>query len=370
MRIFKYLAKEVYTVLSVVAGILLLTFLSNAFVRYLTRAASGKLSGATVLKIMAIQIPTLLGLLLPVSLFLAILLAYGRMYVDSEMTVLTACGMSRAQLLKHSLIIAIIVIVLDIFLVFYISPMLTGYQQKLLSVSPQETLLQTIQPGRFQVANGGADVFYIQSLDHDRDKLENIFVAQKDKKKSTSGATVWNVLSASSGYAKMDDKTTDQYIVATDGYRYYGVPGQKAFKIIQFSEYGAKLSNAAKEISHQQESMTNAELWKLRKKDPRALAELQWRISVPLSIPLLVLLAVPLSRVRPRQGRYAQLLPAILIYAIYANMLFVAKDWVAHEKLPSYVGMWWLHGVLLIVALGYWAHVSNVLTRFKRERNK
>lgn len=370
MRIFKYLAKEVYSVLAVVAGILLLTFLSNAFVRYLTKAASGKLSGATVLKIIAIQIPMLLGLLLPVSLFLAFLLAYGRMYVDSEMTVLTACGMSRFQLLKHSLVISIIVVILDMFLVFYISPMLTAYQQKLLSSSPEQTILETIQPGRFQVANSGKDVFYIQSVDHDHEKLKNIFVAQKEKKKSVNGAAVWNVLSASTGYAKKDDKTKDEYVVATDGYRYYGSPGQKDFRIIKFSEYGAKLSTTTKDIKHQQEAMSNLNLWKIHKKDPRALAELQWRISVPLSIPILILLAVPLSRVRPRQGRYAQLLPAILIYAIYANMLFVAKDWVGHQKVPGYLGMWWLHGMLLIVATWYWVQASDMLARLKRGRNK
>ena len=159
-------------------------------------------------------------------------------------------------------------------------------------------------------------------------------------------------------------------MVATNGYRYYGVPGQKDFRVIKFSEYGAKLNTATKDLKHQEESMSNAKLWKQRKKNPRALAELQWRISVPLSIPILILLAVPLSRVRPRQGRYAQLLPAILIYAIYANMLFVAKDWVGHEKVPAYVGMWWLHFSLLIVALMYWASASDLLVRIKRGRNK
>ena len=370
MIIFRYLAKEVYSTVSVLAGILILTFLSNAFVRYLTKAASGKLSGITVLKIMAMQIPYLLGLLLPVSLFLAFLLAYGRLYVDSEMTVLNACGMGKQQLLKHSLLIALAIIILDIFLVFYISPMLSAYKDKLLSSSSQETILQTLQPGRFQVADTDSLVFYIQSIDRKHDRLKNIFVAQKEKKPDPQGHAIWNVMSATSGYSKTDKKTDDQFVIATNGYRYYGSPGQENFKVVKFSEYGAKVSTAQKHEKLDREAMDNKSLWRLRAKDLKAMAELEWRISLPLSIPILTLLAVPLSRVRPRQGRYAQLLPAILIYAIYANMMFVAKDWLAHGKVPAYIGIWWLHATLLLIAIWYWFEPEVIRSRFKRWRKQ
>lgn len=370
MTIFRYLAKEIYSTLAVIAGILLLTFLSNAFVRYLTKAAAGKLSGATVLKIMGTQIPSLLGLLLPVSLFLAFLLAYGRMYVDNEMTVLTACGMSRLQLLKKSLVIATLVIIIDIILVFFVTPPLNSYKDKLLASSPQQTILETIQPGRFQVMNGGQSVFYIQSIDRSTDQLQNIFVAQQDKKTGPDNNEVWNVLSASKGYSQYDATMKEEFVIAKDGYRYFGVPGQKDFRVIQFAEYGARVNNEPKSITQQQASMTNNQLWHLARKDAHARAELEWRISLPLSIPILTLLAVPISRVQPRQGRYAQLLPAIIIYAIYANMMFVAKDWVANAKIPVYLGMWWLHLALLLLALVYWVSLPRLLARVIRRRAK
>ncbi|MAZ39720.1 MAG: LPS export ABC transporter permease LptF [Legionellales bacterium] len=370
MIIFRYLAKEVYSTVAVLAGILILTFLSNAFVRYLTKAASGKLSGMTVLKIMAMQIPYLLGLLLPVSLFLAFLLAYGRLYVDSEMTVLNACGMGKNQLLKYSLLIALIIIILDVFLTFYISPMLSAYKDKLLSGSSQETILATLQPGRFQVADSDNLVFYIQSIDRKNDKLKNIFVAQKENKIDAKGHAIWNVMSATTGYSKTDPKTKTQFVIATNGNRYYGSPGEKNFKVVNFSEYGAKVNTAQQKEKIDYESMSNEKLWHLRHSQLKAMAELEWRISVPLSIPILTLLAVPLSRVRPRQGRYAQLLPAILIYAIYANMMFVAKDWVAHGKVSAYIGIWWLHVVLLLVAIWYWLEPEALRSRFKRWRRK
>jgi lipopolysaccharide export system permease protein len=368
--IFRYLAKEVYTTLLVITGILLLTFMSNAFVRYLTRAASGKLSGGMVLKIIAIQVPTLVGLLLPVGLFLAFLLVYGRLYAESEMTVLTACGMSRFQLLQRSLWISLLIILLDVVFVFSLSPKLAAYQHDLLLASAEETMIQTIQPGRFQVANKGSDVFYIESVNRKGDKLKNIFVAQKKKAKAGDDKAVWNVLSAESGYSYRDVKTDQSYVIAQKGYRYFGVPGQKDFKIMRFSEYGARIEGASKTSSDDEATLPTSRLWRESYHNLKAMAELQWRISIPLSIPILTLLAVPLSRVKPREGRYAQLLPAILIYAIYANMMFVAKSWIVHGKISPIVGMGWLHVLLLFVALGYWFNLRYWRRLFRRQRGE
>lgn len=371
MIIFKYLAKEIYSVLLAITGILLLTFLCNAFIRYLTQAASGKISAAIVFKILLIQIPTLLGLLLPASLFLTFLAVYGRLYADNEMTVLTACGMSRLQLLKHSLNMSIFIMLLDIVLVFFVSPVLMQYQENLLSVSPQQTILQTLQPGRFQVANQGKNVVYIESINEDN-QLKNIFVAQREKEKpgqSTAVGPVWNVLSATAGYSTVDEKTGQLYVIATQGYRYFGVPGQKNFKILKFSEYGAKVNTTPQKVTYIENTLSLQKLWQIRKTDSRAMAELEWRFSIPLSLPVLIFLAVPMSRIKPREGRYAQLLPAILIYAIYANMMFVAKSWVEHEKIPVDIGMWWLPLALTLFALWYWVKPMRWLRRqLKRRR--
>ncbi|MBY0378336.1 MAG: LptF/LptG family permease, partial [Gammaproteobacteria bacterium] len=121
-----------------------------------------------------------------------------------------------------------------------------------------------------------------------------------------------------------------------------------------FDEYHARLGTVVNPQKHIYASMTNRDLWKVRNSTPKATAEWQWRISVPLSIPILTLLAIPLSYVRPREGRYAKLLPAILVYAAYANMMFVARNWVESGKISSDWGMWWLHLLLLGLALALW----------------
>jgi len=72
-------------------------------------------------------------------------------------------------------------------------------------------------------------------------------------------------------------------------------------------------------------------------------AEFQWRMSTPISALLLALAAIPLSHSRPRQGRYAKMLLALGIYAIYFNLLDVSRSWVEQGSL-GYI--WWVPGTL------------------------
>lgn len=361
MIIARYFAREVYTTVAVVTSVLLLIFLSNQFVRYLGMAAAGKISGLIVLKIIALQIPYILGLLLPAGLFLSILLAYGRMYVDNEMTVLKACGMSTARLititLKYSLVIMLIVATMSL----YISPQLKNYQAHLQTVSQADTLIQTLVPGRFHVAGNGKQVYYIEKISRNQHKAKNIFVAVQKDRKNKQGQIqppIWNIVSAQSGYeanyneqGEPIEEGGDSFIVAVNGHRYSGVPGEKNFQLVKFGKYGMRLDESKGQVKIQSEAMDNKTLWQNRYVDKHAIAELQWRLSMPLSVPVLAFLAVPLSQVPPRKGRYARLLPSILIYSIYANLLFVAKDWLVHGKISPYIGVWWLHASLFTLAV-------------------
>ncbi|MBV8801556.1 MAG: LptF/LptG family permease, partial [Gammaproteobacteria bacterium] len=156
---------------------------------------------------------------------------------------------------------------------------------------------------------------------------------------------------AASGYQMRNPHNHDRFVVAANGYRYEGVPGQLDYKIIQFKKYAIRIPNQEFRSQRQlQEAIPTITLWK-KNNDPKSAAELQWRISLPLSLLLLALLAIPLSRIRPRQSRYAHILPAILIYVIYVNLLFVTRDWIEHAYIPPNIGMWWVHGLFLGISL-------------------
>lgn len=341
MIIFRYLAKEVFTTLIALTAILMLIFLSNQLVQYLNRAASGSIPGMIIMKLMMLELPNLMSLLLPLGFYIAILLAYGRLYAESEMTVLRASGYGPDQLLKHTLLLALPVTVLVAAVMIWISPYIAVERAKLLRSVGIQTLIQTIMPGRFQAMDADRQVFYVQSMSRDHRKAEQVFLARVTRRDEKM---VWDILWANKAFAQRDPKTNEDYLVLQDGKEYQGVPGQADYQIAEFSEYKARLPQP--EILGMNEDIRTfktKKLWPLLNPDSKKAAELQWRFSIPIMVLTLTLIAVPLSRVNPRSGKYAKLLPAILIYILYANFLFVARDSVSSGSTPVWLGMWWLH---------------------------
>lgn len=348
MLIFRYLAKEVFLTLFALTAILILIFLSNQFVQYLTRAANGQIPAMFILKLLALELPNLLGLLLPLGFYVSILLAYGRLYAESEMTVLHACGYGMKRLLRDSLLMACVVAAIVSVVVLFLSPDIAKERARLLRMTGAQMLIKTIMPERFQMIPGTHDVFYVESMNRAHTRAEGIFFARHQVQ---DGRSVWQILWADRGEAFIDRKHHENYVVLTSGHSYQGEPGYSDYEVASFERLQARLPHP--EFTYKATDlrvMNTRDLWPLNNASSLKEAELQWRISVPLMVFVLTLLAVPLSRVSPRSGKYANLLPAILIFFLYANFMFIARGWLAAGRIPNWLGLWWLH--LLFAALG------------------
>ncbi len=344
--ISRYLIKEVGAALLAVTFVLLLIFLSNQLVRYLNYAATGKIAASFVMQMLGFEVPYLLALLLPLGFYLGIIFAYGRLYADSEMPVLNACGFGIKRVLLLTSLLAIAISLVVLVLALWVNPIIADQKSKGIA---SDNVLSTLRPGRFQVINEGRTVVYVEKISRNRQQANNLFIAEEPKNKLNDDKS-WVVVSAAKAY-QAKNAERQKFIVSTDGYRYDGTPGQNDYKIIQFKKYAVRLPDAPITTPHQeQEAIPTTVLWH-HYQDPQAAAELQWRLSLPLSVFVLMLLAVPISRVMPRQSRYANLVPAILIYIIYVNTLFMARNWVELKMVPDLIGMWWVHAVLCALGL-------------------
>ncbi|MCX7124451.1 MAG: LptF/LptG family permease, partial [Gammaproteobacteria bacterium] len=145
----------------------------------------------------------------------------------------------------------------------------------------------------------------------------------------------------------MEKKLPNQsghYIIFNDGYRYSGVPGEKDYRVLQFEQYGVRLAVSDIPRPNVEQYYSISKLWSLSPENKNAAAELQWRMAMPISTLVFALLAVPLSEVRPRYGKFTQLFPAILIYISYADLIFLSRSWISDGQLSTTLGMWWVHG--------------------------
>jgi lipopolysaccharide export system permease protein len=355
--ISRYLTREVVNAMLVVTLVLLLAFLSQQIVRYLNYVAIGKIPTAVLLQLISFEIPYLLAILLPLGLYLGILFAYGRLYADNEMLIMQMSGFGRRQLIRLTIVIAVFIGAIVLYLMLWVNPSISAKRQQVMS-SDEATihLVQTLIPGRFQASPDGRHVMYVEKLSRDRERAENVFLAQEKQNPNAEGAAerTWMLVLANEGYQEKGKDSADQYFVMADGYRYEGIPGENDYKIIQFKKYELRIpqNNVVRANHHEVETFSTGQLL-AGYTDPKYAAELQWRLSQPILTFLLALLALPLSTVRPRKGRYLALLPAILIYIVYINLLLIAQHWVSQGTVSTTMGMWWVHGVMLFfVSIG------------------
>ncbi len=361
MIINRYLNKEILSTLAAVTLILMLVFLSQQTVRYLGYVVSGKIASNILLPLLGFEIPYLLVLLLPLGLYLGMFLVYSRLYSDSEIFVLNASGYGSSRLMKATLPLTMVIAALVMILALWVNPWLASQKDKLIAKGmAEENILKTIMPGRFQVSADGRRVIYVESLSPHQKQAENLFIAEEKKATKEMLAKDFPeqqnqvIISAMRGLPFYDKDLKEHFVVAAEGYRYEGVPGQNDYKIIQFKKYAVHIPEVAFESNRElQEGVPTTHLWKNYSK-PGYAAELQWRFSLAFSPLLLALLVFPLSQVKPRQGRYLMAVPALLLYTIYINLLFVARHWVELASIPAYLGMWWVHGLFFSLALVLW----------------
>jgi lipopolysaccharide export system permease protein len=273
-------------------------------------------------------------------LFLSTLLAFSRLYKDNEMVALAACGVSMRKIYGtvffFSLLIAAVVAAISM----YIAPWAEEKAYHIQDAQRATPELMGISSGRFTESSTGSGVLYAEEISLDGDSMRNVFVQSRKE-----GEQV--IISSENAYQSVDKKTGDLFMIMVDGYRYEGVPGNADFKVTKFHKHAVRID--AREVVPSARKNRALPTSLLIASENRAdTAELQWRLSMPVTVVLLALLAVPLSYTTPRQGRYAKLFVAILAYMIYNNMIGVARTWMERGVVPAGIGMWWVHVVLMI----------------------
>lgn len=343
MLLLKYLLRETIKSQFAVFLVLMAIFITQRFVRVLADASDGDIPASLVLGFLALKMPVLAALILPLSFFLGIMLAHGRLYVDSEMTVMRACGVSEWYVARVMMVLAFLFAMLTGFLTLWIAPMSVETQYQLEDRVATEAGLMALIPGRFEETANKRAVMFVHDITSDN-KLQKVFLAQHDAESASQDI---QVVYAEGGYVE-ENKDGSQKLVLTNGSQYEGEKGQNDFHIVQFEKYQIQI--AEQEAEQQRRKLSAYPTSQLLEEDSLAsTAEFQWRLAVPLSIPFLVLIAVPLSTVDPRQGRFGKIFPALLLYLGYFLLMMASRKALEDGKIPPALGVWWVHMVILAI---------------------
>ena len=336
----KMVVQDLLKTLLAVWSVIVVIIVSRKFIGVLGQAVEGQISGETLLSILGLKTIMASATFLPAALFMATLMVLGRMYRDQEMSAVFSAGGGASTIYRSVFLFVFPLAILTVGIAFYVSPWAAAKIESLISDDEKTADIRGISAGKFSEYSQGDLVFYVESIDADN-KMHKVFVQNRQHGKL-------GIINAEKAHLK--DLPEGRYIVFEQGEHIQGKPGDLNYVIEKFAEYAVRIEEKGSPLKkNPRESIPTAKLW--GSKLPTDIAELQRRISIPISVILLSFIAVPLAQLSPRGGVYGNMIIGFLIYFSYGNLAHVTQVWVIKQTVPDWLAGISIHVFLLLIGL-------------------
>ncbi|HEY0179574.1 MAG TPA: LPS export ABC transporter permease LptF [Dokdonella sp.] len=350
----RYLLTEVATSFVAATVVLLLVLVGGAVAELLAKIARGRIPADLLFTLIGLRTVGTLTILMPLATLLGVLLAYGRLWRDSEMAVLQSSALDVRGLARPLALFALPTMVLLGLVSFWLGPAADRLAQDLLQEANRSLVVAGLEPGRFVELPGRDGVIYVGEMSADGTRFKRMFIENERPDAKDKTKTRIDVITATHGYLYHDADGVGRYMALQDGFRVEGKLGEDDYRLVRFARNDIKLPDSDNDEGNDTSLKRSAPTRTLLATpgDPVMRAELHWRLAAPLSVLVLTLLALPLSKSSPREPRYARLLIALLAWLIYYNGLLFGRSWISQGKLAPGFGLWWVY--LPTVAIALW----------------
>jgi lipopolysaccharide export system permease protein len=341
----RYVAGDISKPLLIFCPALLFLYANFTAIRYLDRVASGLLPPDAVLPLLGLGLTMALEILLPIGFHVSVVVGLSRLYTDSEMTAFFACGITPMRIFRVVAVVSLLVAALVASLTLYVRPWANGLRYLLEHQLVAEFNFADLKPGHFYESASGNRVLFFQAVDPDSGRMQRVFI------QTISDDTVTIVSADEAFHQPADDPRAAGFLVCIRARTYDLSRTQNGISQTVSPELVVRLDNPDDvPIGYKRKAAPTWQLAHSFASDD--IAELQWRLSTPVSAFLMGLLGFPLSRARPREGKYAKLFISTLTYAVFYNLQLIAKTWVEQGVVKSIPGLWWPHLLLALLIVG------------------
>lgn len=351
----RYLASEILRSAAGVVAIVVIIFACDCAIKYLSESVAGSLPPAMVGYLIFLRVAIGLEVILPVAFFLAVIIALGRLYKDSEMTAFGACGLGMINTLKTILFLSLPVAMLSAVTSLSVRPMAWSEIYRVVDEAQHQFDISRLYPSTFLKIRSGKVVFFADEVCKAGNTAQNVFVhiTEGENRRVIRAQEMFQEAPTQGGLLNLTFKNGTIY-----------EPPSKVdpAKVTRFNQVQYTVAGQIPENPHYRRKAT-ATSQLIGSERPHDIAELQWRLSAPLSTLLLALLAVPLSKSSPRKGKFARIGLAIIIFAVYFQLFTIARTWVDRTYVPSFPGIWWVPALLFLLALVVLWRTNEVLCR-------
>lgn len=342
MIIGRAFVREVLQTTVAVTVILFSIFLVIRLVGFLGAAAEGDIAMNSIFLLLLLKMISYLDVIIPLVAYISIILVMGRWIRDNELTVISACGIGMTLFLRPLFILCLTLSVLLGTLSLYLSPLSAEIGIGIEHTYRTRSDVTGIIPGKFTETRGGQGVFFVESYDRKSDTFRNIFVYNAGEEDG--------VVTARTGFKDVDEATGNEFLVLKDGSQYRGNPGEESYWNADFKTYSIRLdSRSGKGPALPVKARPTASL--LEARNPQSVSEIHWRFSKILVLPVLLLFALCFSSITYRKSRFPNILPALLVYFCYTNLLGIALALMRREDVPMHAALWTVHALFLLLAV-------------------
>ncbi len=341
------IVSELTSTASAVFTVLFSIIFSVGLVRILGLAAGGRVDNQAVFELVALTALVWLPIILTLTLFVSVLMTLTRAYRDSEMVVWFTAGRSLTAWIGPVLRFVWPIVVSIALLALFVTPWANSQIEEMRQRFARRDDVSRVAPGRF-IESGGADrVFFVESVDVLDGQVRNIFVSMRSQGRES-------LIVAAKGVIELAGNG-DRFLVLEQGRRYEGTPGKLEYRTMEFDRYAIRLESRADQPIGEQRARALPLLQLLSEPTQLNLGEIMWRIGLPIVALLVSLLAIPLAYVNPRVGRSVNLIVAVLLFAVYLNVLNTVQAYVQQGRLGFSIGVWVVHALFLALVVALFA---------------
>lgn len=361
MILERYLAREILSTTFAITFVLVIVVMSGRLSSHIADAAAGRLAANLVFPVLLGRLPEYLELVLPLSLFLGVLISLIQLNQNSELTVMTATGFGRNKVIQVILLCGVFVALVVSLFSFYVSPRGGSYVNYLIANQGLQNELSVVTPGKFYQLDETGGTIYAADISEDRNYMSEVLLSRVANENSSDLPIL---VLADSGYPEWSD-LGGYYFVLEQGLQYEGEPGRPDYRITEFDRYKQLLPEPEIENTKRAEEQTLFIHELFGSDEPLWLAELNWRLSMPVLVLVLALLAQPLSTGSVRRGGpYGRVFPGVLLYVIYLVALNTAKEEIASGSSALLIWLVHLSFILLAAAMIFYPtwHFRRVAT--------
>ena len=345
--ISKYLIRNLIIFFSGITFIIALIVFGNQFVLTVQESVQHGIPIQELMPLVGLNMLRDIPIILTLSLFLSIIISISQLYKNSEAVVMNSIGIGDKSFISSIQPI----IVFSFIIVFILSIFAVPWAKQQKNIAEDKTLnaseFSFITEGKFETFKNGDIVFYASESENidaaNEQNMEEIFIYAIDNENPI-------IVLASKATKYEDNISKSIYLRLKDGVRYQGLPGSNNVNILDFELYDLEIvsGDIQKTISDFSEIEEKSTFELIKEGGPLANAEVQWRLSQPISILILSILGVYLGKSSPRTGKGINILIGLVFFMLYNNGLLIAKTSIENNELNPFIGLWSIHILLAI----------------------